>query len=58
MRQLIRGFISSDHGLETVEYAVITALIIGTMVVVLASLGGVITARFADTQGVVEGVGN
>jgi len=52
----IKKFMSNEEGLETVEYAVMTALIVATMVAAITALAGAVTGQFGDTQTVIEGV--
>jgi Flp pilus assembly pilin Flp len=52
----IKKFMSNEEGLETVEYAVMTALIVGAMVTAIGLLAGSITGQFGDTQGVIDGI--
>lgn len=54
--QLSRAsFWADESGLETVEYAVMTALIVGTIVTALGLLAGAISARFDTTTTVLNG---
>ena len=52
----IKSFFSDDKGLETVEYAVMTALIVAAMVTAIGFLAGAVTGRFSETQLVIEGI--
>ena len=52
----IKKFMSNEEGLETVEYAVMTALIVGAMVLAITALSGAITGQFGDTQTVIDNV--
>ena len=56
MKSIIR-FFKDDSGLETVEYAVMTALIVAVLVTTLALLGEAINTRFGELRGVVESAG-
>jgi Flp pilus assembly pilin Flp len=49
-------FAREEDGLETVEYAVMTALIVGAIVAALMAFGGAMVGRFDTTRGVVESV--
>ena len=42
----IRRFVREDQGLETVEYAVIAALITGAAIVAITALGTQVAAKF------------
>ena len=56
MRNMLKKFVSNEQGLETVEYAVMTALIVATMVVAITALAGAVTGRFGETQTVIDGI--
>ena len=49
MKEMIQRFIREEDGLETVEYAVMTALIIGGLVIVVGLLGEAVAGRFSAT---------
>lgn len=49
MRLSIRTFISNEDGLETVEYAVMTSLVLAAMIVSFVALGVAIRGRFNTT---------
>lgn len=49
MLKTVRKFISDEKGLETVEYAVMTALIVAALIAAVTALSGAITERFNDT---------
>lgn len=55
MRTLAR-FFKDERGLETVEYAVMTALIVAALVTAIGLLSAAITGRFGAVQGVIEGI--
>ena len=57
MLSMLKRFVKDDQGLETVEYAVMTALVVAAMVAAITALSGAITARFGATQSVIEGIG-
>jgi Flp pilus assembly pilin Flp len=46
-------FLRNEEGLESVEFAVMTAMIVSAMVVALGFLGVAISDRFVDTAAVV-----
>lgn len=54
--QMLKKFFQDEQGLETVEYAVMTALIVAAMVTAIGLLAGAITGRFGEVQGVVDGI--
>jgi Flp pilus assembly pilin Flp len=45
-------FLSGEEGLESVEFAVMTAMIVSAMVVALGFLGVAISNRFSDTAAI------
>jgi Flp pilus assembly pilin Flp len=51
----IKHFIKDEQGLETVEYAVMTALIVTGVVVAIWALRDAIAAKFTQVTGVVAG---
>ncbi len=51
-----KRFIKEDDGLETIEYAVMTALIVAGLVAALGALSVAITGRFGAVQGTVDGI--
>ena len=55
--KMLKRFMKDDKGLETVEYAVMTALVVAAMVVAIGALAGAITGRFGATQGGTDFVG-
>lgn len=52
----IKRFMQDDQGLETVEYAVMTALIVATLVTALGTLAGAIEGRFGEVESVVDNI--
>lgn len=42
----LKSFAQNQDGLETVEYAIVAALITGAAVTAITSLGGAVAARF------------
>lgn len=54
--KLLKKFLKDEQGLETVEYAVMTALIVAALVTAIGLLSGAISGRFGEVQTVVEGV--
>jgi len=53
MLATLKRFWSDEQGLETVEYAVMTALIVAAMVGAITALRGAIVGRFNAVQQVV-----
>ena len=53
---MLKKFVTDEQGLETVEYAIMTALIVAAMVVAVTSLSGAITGRFNEAQTVIDGI--
>lgn len=44
----VKSFVQDDRGLETVEYAIIAALITGAAITAITSLGGAVATKFND----------
>ena len=57
MTEVIRRFVRDDRGLETVEYAVMTALIVAALVTAIEVLTGAVSTRFGQVTGVIGGIG-
>jgi pilus assembly protein Flp/PilA len=45
---LVKRFLREEEGLETVEYAVMGALILGVVITAVALLGGNVATRLTD----------
>lgn len=58
MLAAIKRFVKDEQGLETVEYAVMTALIVATLIVAIVALSGAVEGRFGEVTDVVDGVGD
>ena len=56
LRTLAQKFIRDEKGLETVEYAVMTALIVAALVTAIGLLSAAISGRFDTVTGVVDGL--
>ena len=56
MTKVIKRFVRDDSGLETVEYAVMTALIVGALVIAIGLLTAAISGRFDTVRGVISGI--
>jgi pilus assembly protein Flp/PilA len=50
MLQLIKRFVREEEGLETVEYAIITGLIVVGVIAVITSIGTWVSGKFTDLQ--------
>ena len=46
----VRRFMVTDEGLETVEYAIITGLIVAATIVAIAAIGAWVLAQFTGLQ--------
>ena len=57
MKSFVKKFVSDDKGLETVEYAVMTALVVAAMVTAITLLANAITTRFNQTATTINGIG-
>ena len=47
---MFNAFLKDDHGLETVEYAMLAGLIVAATVVVLAAIGGWVDGQYGALQ--------
>lgn len=56
MTKVIKRFINDERGLETVEYAVMTALIVAALVTAIGLLTGAVSGRFDSVRGVISGI--
>ena len=54
LNEKIKRFQEDEKGLETVEYAVMTALIAGAMVVALGALAVSLTNKLQDTADIIN----
>ena len=52
----IKRFMSNEEGLETVEYAVMTAFIVGALVLAIGALSGAVSGRFGETTTTIDGI--
>jgi Flp pilus assembly pilin Flp len=52
----LRRFMSDEQGLETIEYAVMTALIVAALVTAITALSGAVQTRFGKVQTTVSGL--
>ena len=52
----IRRFVNDERGLETVEYAVMTALIVATLITAIGVLATALSTRFGEVTTKVNGI--
>ena len=52
----IMKFWKDEEGLELVEYAVMTALIVAALVTAISLLSGAIQTRFSAVEGTISGI--
>ena len=50
MKAMVKRFFQDERGLETIEYAIMLALIVIELIVVLSAIGGELVARFMNIQ--------
>lgn len=51
MRAIMKSFVADQRGLETVEYAIITGLIVAGTIVAIAAIGVWVAGQFSGLQG-------
>ena len=56
MKELLKKFVYDEQGLETVEYAVMTALIVAALILAITTLSATISTRFDTVEGVIGGI--
>ena len=56
MTKVIKRFVSDERALETLEYAVMTALIVAALVTAIGLLTGAISGRFDSVRGVITSI--
>ena len=56
MLKAMKKFMRDDRGMETVEYAVMTALIVAALVAAIAALSLAIRGRFNEVESVIDGI--
>jgi Flp pilus assembly pilin Flp len=56
MKALIKKFITDEKGLETVEYAVMTALIVAAIITAIGLLVTAISGRFTAVAGTITSI--
>ena len=57
MKALLKRFWTEEEGLELVEYAVMTALIVAAVVITITELGGAIEGQFGDVEKTIDKIG-
>ena len=50
MSQLLKKFVRDDSGMETVEWAILAALIVAGLVAVITTLGNNVLSRFTTLR--------
>ena len=55
MMTVLKRFLMEEEGLETVEYAVMTALIVGAVIVAVGALAVTIGNRFDEVRTTIGG---
>ncbi len=53
VKRVLRRFVKNEAGLETVEYAIITGLIVAATIAVIAAIGAWVLATFQTVQGAI-----
>ena len=53
---MLNRFIRDDRGLETIEYAIMTALIVAGIVAAVVSIGESMNGRFGETEATINGI--
>ena len=56
MTKVIKRFVSDERALETLEYAVMTALIVAALVTAIGLLTGAISGQSDTVRGVISGI--
>jgi len=54
MKALLERFIKDERGLETVEYAVMTALIVAALITAVGYIASAVTNQFNATADVID----
>ena len=49
-KRIMRRFVKNESGLETVEYAIITGLIVAATIAVIAAIGAWVLTTFQTVQ--------
>ncbi len=53
---MLQKFLKDEKGLELVEYAVMTALIVAVLTVAIGALSGAISDRMGEVETVIDGI--
>jgi len=56
LRERFKRFVRDEKGLETVEYAVMTALIVAALIVAIGALTAAVSGRFDAVTGVISAI--
>lgn len=56
MIKMFKEFVKDEKGLETVEYAVMTALIVAALVTAIGALTAAVSGRFGAVTGIIGGI--
>jgi Flp pilus assembly pilin Flp len=56
IKNIVKRLISDERGLETVEYAVMTALIVTALITAIGLLTTAVSDRFDETTTVINGI--
>lgn len=54
LRERFERFVRDERGLETVEYAVMTALIVAALILAIGALTAAVSGRFDTVTGVIS----
>jgi Flp pilus assembly pilin Flp len=54
--KLIRRFVSEELGLETVEYAIMTALLVAAVITAIGLLAAASAGNFGDVGALIDGI--
>ena len=57
MKKLLKSFISDERGLETVEYAIITGLVVAGTIVVIGAIGVWVNGTFTNLNAQLPPIG-
>lgn len=55
MTKLLKRFVRAEQGLETVEYAVMTALIVAALIAAIGALAAAVTSHFGTVSNFIGG---
>ncbi len=53
IKMAVKRFVACKAGLETVEYAIITGLVVAATIAVIAAIGAWVLSQFQTVQGAV-----